>query len=434
MIPAPEFPVTSSRSVRLRATAALHQLAAYPQKRWVLATRDAEAFAAGLLALAHAGKTIILPPSLQPSAVHESHMRAEAFLGDGLEIATKMPVLAVPATGNEPDLADPPGDTRLEFFTSGSTGTPKRVIKLWRQLAREVSSLQNCFDPLLGSATVIGTVPHYHVYGMLFRILWPLASGREFVSRQCPAPGDLVGKRSSIIVTSPAFLSRLPEPDMLKLAAPLAVFSSGGALPQTLAVNLSRELRCPLIEVYGSTETGGIAWRKWPDTDGSWRCFPGVQIRVPEQDGAGELHVRSAATDEHWLATGDCVEILDTGRIKLLGRIDGVIKLEDKRVSIAAIEQALCSHDWVSMTRIITLNGRRTELAAAVRLSSAGGNALKQAGRAMVSKTLRHFLRERFDPVTIPRKWRYVESLPINDMGKTTAADLAALFSNKVTS
>jgi 3-hydroxymyristoyl/3-hydroxydecanoyl-(acyl carrier protein) dehydratase len=67
-------------------------------------------------------------------------------------------------------------------------------------------------------------------------------------------------------------------------------------------------------------------------------------------------------------------------------------------------------------------------LAAVVVLSDSGQKILREHGKLEVSRQLKQFLQLNVEQVAIPRRWRYVESLPVNAQGKTTHAQLRALF------
>jgi hypothetical protein len=79
----------------------------------------------------------------------------------------------------------------LSLCTSGSSGEPKRIEKTLRQLSNEVQALEKLWGGDLGPACVIGSVAAQHIYGLLFRVLWPLCAGRTFVRRQLPFPEDM---------------------------------------------------------------------------------------------------------------------------------------------------------------------------------------------------------------------------------------------------
>ena len=101
----------------------------------------------------------------------------------------------------------------LCVFTSGSTGLPSAINKRMDQLTREVDALQAAFGTQLEGVQVHGTVSHQHIYGLLFRVLWPLAAGRLIHPRRF-FHEDLVGALAgtdTVLVATPAHLKRLPE-------------------------------------------------------------------------------------------------------------------------------------------------------------------------------------------------------------------------------
>ena len=104
----------------------------------------------------------------------------------------------------------------------------------------------------------------------------------------------VLSTRECVLVSSPAHLQRLPEnPGWSEARQRLrAVFSSGGPLTLKVAQEAERLLGSVPIEVYGSSETGGIAWRQQrAKIDEAWSPFPGVTWRIDPQDGV--LEVRS---------------------------------------------------------------------------------------------------------------------------------------------
>ncbi len=260
-------------------------------------------------------------------------------------------------------------------------------------------------------------------------MLWPLAAGRLIHPRRF-FHEDLVGALAgtdTVLVATPAHLKRLPEQlDWASLHGRLrAVFSSGGPLPEEAARQVRQWLGVAPTEVYGSSETGGIAWRRW-DTDlPPWQPLPGVQWRI--EDGC--LAVASAHLETlDWWRTQDRVEALADGRFRLLGRADRIVKIEERRVSLDALERALREDTEVDDVRVLVLPGQREQLAAVVVPASLalleGGDAARRA----LGQRLGARLAQAHDAVTRPRRWRLVKALPINAQGKVTQAALAALF------
>jgi acyl-CoA synthetase (AMP-forming)/AMP-acid ligase II len=404
--------------------------AARAENDWALYLEDANEFAAALFGAWHAGKRVFLPGDVLPATLESMVARVGGFAGD-------IPPAHAPLRADENVAHDGSGmkaldddATRLVVFTSGSTGAPVALEKRLCQLDREIEALQAAFGEKLDGATVHGTVSHQHIYGLLFRVLWPLAAGRAVVPRSffheelLAIPGDA----PLLLVSSPAHLKRLPEHfDATPLHGRLrAVFSSGGALPDKAAIEVRRVFGVPPTEIFGSSETGGIAWRRWDDDAPTWRALPNVQWRL---DG-DVLEVNSAhlPPDTGWWQTADRAEPDGKGGFRLLGRADRIVKMEERRVSLDALEHKLATHPLVREARVLVVEGSRSLLAAVVVLGDAGKAQLQALGRRTFAKQLDVHLSDSHDAVTRPRRWRFVDALPVNVQGKTTQSALLALL------
>lgn len=396
--------------------------------RWALYREDAFDFSACLYGAWHAGKTVYLCGDNLPQTLDAVSGHVDGFVGD-------VPADRSPLHGSEAEdatFARTPLDehaARLVVFTSGSSGEPAAIDKRLAQLAREVEALEASFGPGLGDAIVHGTVSHQHIYGLLFRALWPLAAGRAVAPRLF-FPEEMqaeLAKAPSVLVASPAHLKRLPETLDWSGACPMlrAVFSSGGALPADAAANVQRLLGVPATEIYGSSETGGIAWRRWDGHANAWRALPGVEWRVAD----GQLEVASPhLADGNWWRSEDRAEADGEGGYRLLGRADRIVKIEERRVSLTALERQLQALDEVAEARVLVLQGARSLLAAVVVPSEKGRVRLDESGAAKFSRRLNAALADSHDAVARPHRWRFVETMPVNAQGKSTIAALAALF------
>jgi acyl-coenzyme A synthetase/AMP-(fatty) acid ligase len=152
-----------------------------------------------------------------------------------------------------------------------------------------------------------------------------------------------------------------------------------------------------------------------------------VDIRRQPQNGA--LAIRSPfCFSPDWYVMGDAVELVDSEHFKLLGRIDRIVKLEEKRISLDRMEAILVDCELVDQVKMVVLQGYRTVLGAVCILTKAGQAKLAQYGRRELSNELKEYLAVYFDRVTLPRKWRYVADFPYNTQGKITQTALAELF------
>lgn len=393
-------------------------------KRLAVHLEDAGELAIALFAAWRAGIDVLLPADLQAQTRERWAGHADAWLTDHPADSKLADLLAEPLLPARLDL----DECRLSLCTSGSSGEPKLIEKRLRQLANEVNALEHLWGPDLGMACMIGSVGTQHIYGLLFRVLWPLSAGRCFVRKQLPFPEDLQRASREFAnfawVASPALLKRMGDNlDWPALGKVRRVFSSGGALPASAAVSLQQRLGQWPSEILGSSETGGIAWREGQSL---WQAFAGVEL---SQDSDGALCISSSyMPDGHIEHTADAVRMSDGGRFELLGRLDRIVKLEEKRISLPLLEQALAGHEWVSETRLGVVQENRASLGALLVLSASGLHALRNQGRRHLTQTLRDHLSAHCEAIALPRRWRMLRQLPLNAQGKLPQAEVEALL------
>ncbi len=379
-----------------------------------------------LLGAWHAGRCVILPGDNTPVTTARVKALSVALAGDFTDADLPTWHGATPLALAVLD----PAMRAVDVFTSGSTGEPGRIPKKLAQLDDEMRAQESVFGQHIApDALVIATVSQQHLYGLLFRIIWPLVSGRPFAAQMMTFPEELArvpGTTPLVLVSSPALLKRLPEHlDLTAFTARCqAVFSSGGPLPAAASLALRERTGLAAREIFGSSETGGIAWRDHPEHP--WLPLPGVEVAPTEE---GLLQLRSSyLPDNTWFATADRVRFDEDGRFYLLGRADRIAKIEEKRISLTALETALLATGLVAEARVVVLEGARVELGAALVLADAGRLQLQAGGRNALVQHLRSALAQSIERVGLPRRWRFIEALPQTRMGKTTEQDVRMLF------
>jgi acyl-CoA synthetase (AMP-forming)/AMP-acid ligase II/3-hydroxymyristoyl/3-hydroxydecanoyl-(acyl carrier protein) dehydratase len=395
------------------------QLQQQPFKNYALFTEDAYPFAVLLFALFHAGKQVWLAGNNRPGTAQQLKQYHCQLIGDwepdrlfnyNLSSMTSN-AFYLSALNLE--------ETRLVIFTSASTGEAKPIYKCLLQLQNEIDTLQRQWGERLGQAEVLSTVSHQHIYGLLFRVLWPLSVGRCFHSQIYINPETLVNCISDVDacwVASPAHLKRLDQNSPWQQLAQLnAIFSSGGVLNEVVSGQINTYIGQWVIEVYGSSETGGIGWR---DSESVWQLFEG--LRLSYKKGGVQLHSPYLITHESndGFQLDDQISILDERQFVLHGRLDRIVKIEEKRLSLSELESRLTEMPWIIEVFTVVIVNSRDVVCAAVILNDSGFDELKTKGRIAFIKNLRQLLTSWFDRVVLPRKWLFLDSMPMTTQGK----------------
>ena len=389
-----------------------------PETTWALWCEDSYAFAVRFFALLLASKTVVLPPNRIAATIGQLAEEGIAFY-DG---TTHAAVTAMSTVQTWPTIDWE--QAAVVFFTSGSTGAPKKIHRTMGQLMREVDVLQTLF-PWPADTTVFATVSHQHLFGLCYKILLPIQQGASFVGEQCQYPEDLaraylrLQPTASVLISSPAFLSRWQEPQAACKHA--HIFSSGGPLP----AHVPEQLQHDIVEIFGSSESGGIAWRHAPQ---AWQVFPNVRIRIDE---AQQLWLQTEhAHIPDWMATGDAARLSQDGNsFELLGRTDRMIKLEEKRLSLDAIEAPLLAHPWLHDVHVCLLPHQDTQqLAAVCALNDEAWQQLREQGKYAFVQSLKRSLQGQLERIAIPKRWRFVTDLPRNSQSKLNHAAILAMF------
>ncbi|MDY0873329.1 AMP-binding protein [Dongia rigui] len=409
------------------------RLAAANCRHGLLATADTYWCAVGMMALFRIGATVVMPQNATPGAALAIGGAWDLIITDRLDGDADGQFLLGRGDGAGADLrAIDPALCRLSLYTSGSTGRPKRVDKTLAAMQREALAI----EAMLGSCVapdshVVGMVTHQHLFGLSFKLFWPLLSGRPFEARVYQYWEEVLAENigQAAIVASPAHLKRLGDllPDGKHLP-PACLISAGAELSDAVAATVQEAFNAPLLEIYGSTETGivGQRWRKTRDQP--WLPAPGVAIDIGPN---GALRIQSPFLDDpDWFDVDDRVEPADAG-FRLKGRADRVVKIEGKRVSLPEVEATLAASPFVAQVAVLAVGAEGPTLAAVVVTSAEGARELTRLGAFRLGRELRRSLAARHEAAAIPRRWRFVQELPTGPLGKVRQEDLLALFADE---
>ncbi|MBK0064614.1 MULTISPECIES: AMP-binding protein [unclassified Acinetobacter] len=393
-----------------------------PESIWALWQQDSYEFLVLLFAALQAKKRILLPP--HRVAQLEQNLAAQNIYFLSRQTSAEVtPSFALDFSDQFIDQA------QIVFYTSGSTGEPKHIQRTLLQLFNEVKGLNQTFS-LPEAVIALATVSHQHIYGLLFKVLWPLLTGRSFYSPQLAFPEDVIGLQRhfaeqglvNYVISSPALLKRWTLD--LELVNSLAVFSSGGKLEKGVRPLLNQSI----TEIFGSSETGGIAYRT--EDESAWQAFADVKVEIQQQS----LKVQTEhAFSTDWIETGDLAEWHDVTDLasgfKLLGRADRLIKLEEKRLSLDAIEQTIQTLAEIKQCHALLIEQEQRQfLACIVVLHDAAHQHLQQIGKQAFVSGLKQQLNGQLENIATPRLWRFLTELPQNSQSKLDKQYLKSLF------
>ena len=384
-----------------------------------LCTDDKALIAAAVVASLSGGPQIICPYAFSRQAVEEALevLPFSYILTERPGDFPSGPEVIIPSISNHksamPDAFIDADDTFLMLFTGGSTGKPKVWSKTPRNLFAEALYLSKLFA-ISPNDLVLSTVPPRHIYGLLHSVLIPFICSARILGGVYTFPREILRTaqdyRATILVSIPTHYRVLKVDDLHRHDLRMA-FSSAGVLEKEDAAYFHSKTGLHITEIYGSTETGGVATRHCLLDGDSWRPLDVVNWKILD----GILRVKSAfisptlpLDEDGFFATSDRADSEEDQRFALLGRVDDVVKIGGKRVDVAAVQTKMKQIPGVRDAVVISLavgSGRQNELAALVVTHLDVQEVRKNM--VMVSEAY-----------AIPKRIVAVEKIPLTSAGK----------------
>ena len=390
-----------------------------PGKHVLNVCSDRYRFAVGFAACLLSRRVSLLPSTHTPEVIAQlAAFAPDAFcLTDDANCDIALPQLKFPEPLQQGEVGAefvvpmiPAEQLAAIVFTSGSTGTPLPYRKTWGPLARCVLAGAPRLGLLDGrSHALLGTVPAQHMYGFESSLLLALLSGNAFCAERPFYPADVAAMlaalpRPRVLVTTPVHLRTLLASEVAFPAVDL-VMSATAPLTQELARDVEARYQTRLLEIYGSTETGQIGLRRSAETQ-VWQLWPGVNLSaVGEQTFAHGGHI------EQRTPMCDVIEILDPQQFLLHGRTADLVNVAGKRSSFAYLNAQLHAIPGVRDGAFF-LSEERGGDTGVTRLGA------MVVAPGMSAAALTDHLRQRIDPIFLPRPLLLVDELPRNATGK----------------
>ena len=390
--------------------------ASLPDRRYLLnLCADRYRFAVGFAAALLRRQVNLLPPNETPDLIERlvSQYPGVYCLSDRITGLQSLETVLFPELADPGMVALPVPDvpeTQIAaiVFTSGSTGEPVPYRKTWGSLVRvaraEIEILRLRARP---GMALIGTVPPQHVFGLETTVQTVMQGGLALHARRPFYPADIRAELASLprprgLVTAPVHLRvLLAEPDGLP-PADFLLCATAPLSPQ-LAAQAEARFGAPLYEIYGCTESGGIASRRTTET-GEWRAMTDVTLRT-----IGKVTWVKGGHVELEVPLADVIELRGGKRFLLHGRTADLVNIAGKRTSLAHLNYHLNSIEGVRDGAFVV---PEHESEAVARLAA------YVVAPALSSEALMNALRQRIDAAFLPRPLHFVDALPRNETGK----------------
>ena len=386
---------------------------------------DRYRFAVALAACIVSGRISLLPSTRTPEMVRQMlRIAPDLFcIADQADSDVDLPVFRYPEpmTASTSAVSIPQIDCAqviAQVFTSGSTGAPLPHLKHWGSLVRNVRA-EAARLGISERHAIVGTVPAQHMYGLESTVLMPLQSGAALHAGHPFYPADIRAAlaelpRPRALVTTPYHLrALLAEGAAGESAPPVAdlLLSATAPLSANLAAEAEAAFAAPLYEIYGCTETGQLASRR-TTVGAAWQTLDGVRLRR-EGDAVwaegGHIDTPTRLSDE--------IELLDTDtspcRFLLHGRHADLVNIAGKRTSLGYLNHQLNAIPGVRDGLFLQPEDALGDTPESVRRLTA-----LVVAPDLTPAALMQALRERIDPIFLPRPLLFVDALPRNAVGK----------------
>jgi long-chain acyl-CoA synthetase len=361
-----------------------------------------------------------------------------------------------------PSVAIASEDTALFQYTGGTTGIPKGAVALHRQIVTNILQTKAWLDNLQdGQEIVLMAIPMFHVYGMVFGMLFAIAAGDSLVL--IPNARDLKELLETIRIYRPSVFPGVPtiyngintHPDVIAgqydLSSIKACISGSAPLMQETKERFEALTGGRLREGYGLSEAptathcnpilgenrAGSIGLPFPDVDAKIISLEDglTEMSVGE---IGELVIQSpqvmggyhARPDETanalrklpdgsgpWLFTGDIARMDQDGFFYLVDRKKELIKSSGYQVWPREVEEAIAAYPKV------------LEVAAAGIPDSYRGEVVKawivvRPGENLEAAEIQAWCKERLAPYKIPAQIEFRSELPKTAVGKVLRREL----------
>ena len=308
-------------------------------------------------------------------------------------------------------------DFSMLLFTSGTTGRPVGAFKSKENLDNEVDELIKLVSKYKPKR-VLSTVPFVHIYGILTSIILPYKLNIDLVFKKHFLPHHLLDliEPYTIVVTTPLYIKALLRVKTTRDLKNVLFISSTAPLDAQSAKDFIKKFNTNLIQLFGSTETGGIAYKE--QNDELWNLIDGVKADVNSENllkitspfVSKFLYEGSLKNTHGSIQSFDYVEFFGN-KFKMIGRNSDIFKVSGKRFSSLHVENILESMKSVRKAFVdVKYNkGELKDECLDIYLESSEHITLKEVNDA---------LKEKMGNIKFPIKLKVVDEIETTSLGK----------------
>ncbi len=339
--------------------------------------------------------------------------------------------------GGRTDVVEGVGQTAYLNYTTGSTGRPKGGVCTHENIYWNTRAAVEAFNITQDDVHLCMFASFAHPHELFAR---PIYTGGSMTLLEEISPKAITRTVSAHGVT--CLMGLAPMYKMMtehccgERIESLRVAESGGmyTMPE-INHDFQRCFGVPILSVWGSTETTGIATANTMDgyrTDGSMgRPLPHYEIRVVDEDGAevgeggiGEMLVKGGGVipsyyerdaglcvTDGWLHTGDLVRRGEDGFLYFVERTSGMLKIAGLKAYPAQIEIEMLAHPAIASAAVIGVVDKLRGVTPMAFVTMKEGKTADEDG-------IKSFLRQRIAAYMIPRKIEILDDLPKIGSGK----------------
>lgn len=308
-------------------------------------------------------------------------------------------------------------DFKFIYFTSGTTGQSVGALKTEKNIEWEVKCLTN-LTKKYNIKRVIVTVPFIHIYGSVAGVFYPYFNDLDIIVKEHFLPHDLLElcEENSLVVTTPLYIKALNRLQEKKDLSKALFLSSTAPLDPKDAKEFNEKFGCDILQLFGSTETGGIAY-KFND-ESLWTPHIGTQVSVNKEN---ELKVTSPLVSnilydyglkqtDFTIQTFDYIEF-EKEKFKIIGRSSQILKLAGKRYSTIQIENILEAQENINKA-VVFLKQQKDSLRGEVL------DITLEAKEQLSVKEIKKILQSQLSNLKFSIELKYVDKISLSSVGK----------------